>query len=256
MSAAPSGKRAGVGRSPAGKLAAVAMAVALVVALGGCATSRETASLMRLNNNRTLASQADTRVRQVSAQVKPTQVALVRSSHRNAIVVTVHNSSKRVQSDLPISVGYTQAGGQRVFLNRGTSLTYFNAHLPGIRPGRSLIWVFTTAHQIPAGVRAFARIGPRPQPVAPAGSSPVSVSVRTKAVSAKGLNLVVTNNSGLPQYQLQIYSYARHDGRYVAAANVTLQGVNPGVSERVHLPLVGKLAGARPITTAVPTILQ
>jgi hypothetical protein len=243
-------------RSLARTLAAAAIAVAAGALISGCATSKETAAMIRLNDARTIAGQSDLRVKEASTSAKPVKVALVRARHGAAFVVTVHNAGNSVQSDLPISVGYTQAGGHQVYVNSGGSLVYFEKHLPGIAPHRSLTWVFTTTHRIPAGAHLFARVGPHPVPAAPSGASAISLSVRTKAVSAKGLTLMVTNNSSLPQYKLQLYSYALRRGRYVAAANTTLNVVNPGASERVQLPLVGRLAGANPITTAVPTILN
>lgn len=241
----------------AARVAAVAVAATAGAAtLSACATTQQTASWIRLNNDRTILSQTPPRVLLTSSVVRPLDVSLVRSRHATAFVVRVHNLSARTVSDLPISVGYTAATGRRIYANHRGSLRYFNAHLPGVRPHQSLTWVFTTTARIPAGVRAFARVGTRAAPAAPAGSQPVPVSVTTKHISGHELSLVVTNNSTLPQYQLQVYSYARRGGRYVAAADVTLQGVNPGVTERVRLPLVGRLAGERPITTVVPTILQ
>jgi hypothetical protein len=256
-SAAGSARRArGTTTAVVGR-AAVTVVGAVVVAgaVSGCVTTQHTAKMVRLNNDRGVVSQADTRVVHVNSNVKPVKIGLVRSAHATALIVTIHNAGKRTQSDLPISVGYTRAG-RTDYLNLSKSLKYFDTHLPGIRAHRNLTWVYTTPHQVPNGAHLFARIGQRPDPAAPAGTSPISLTLQTQSVSNDHLSLVVTNNSELPQYQLQIYSYARHDGRYVAAANVTLNGVNAGATEHVQLALVGKLAGAHPITTVVPTILQ
>ncbi len=59
----------------------------------------------------------------------------------------------------------------------------------------------------------------------------------------------------MPQYQLQVYAYAKQGGRYVAAANATVLNLGAGSSESVHLDLVGSTAQQLHVQ-AIPTILQ
>ncbi len=47
-----------------------------------------------------------------------------------------------------------RAAGATVFLNSAANLNYFQAHLPAIRSGRSLTWVYTTDRTVPAEVTA------------------------------------------------------------------------------------------------------
>ncbi|MDE3129544.1 MAG: hypothetical protein KGL16_00160, partial [Acidobacteriota bacterium] len=150
----PGGRRRAAGWALAGLGSAAALA--------GCTTTQQTAQRVQLDSARQRAALEPTRVIAPNRLVVPVAVAVVRAGGRSAFVVTVRNRGRRAVSDLPISVGYAQAHGTSVLLNAGTGLGYFQAHLPAIRAGGKLTWVYTSQHALPAGARPFARVGRRP----------------------------------------------------------------------------------------------
>ncbi len=54
------------------------------------------------------------------------------------------------------------------------------------------------------------------------------------------LTVHLTNPTSVPQYQLQVYAYAKRDGHYVGAANATVMNLGAGTRRSVRLGLVGE----------------
>jgi len=227
----------------------------MALALAGCTTTQHAAQRERLDSARQRAALEPTRVTAVNPLVPVTSVSAIRSAHGTALVVTVRNRGRRAISDLPISVGYTSAG-RSVLLNSGTSLGYFQAHLPAILAGHALTWVFTTGRRIPTWARPFARVGRRP--AAPALLTEMKFRIGLDyrpSAGAQELTVKLENPTSVPQYELQVYAYARQDGRYVAAADATVPELGAGAADRLRLRLIGIPTNQLRVQ-AVPTILQ
>ncbi len=73
---------------------------------------------------------------------------------------------------------------------------------------------------------------------------------------SRSVTVHLDNPSSVPQYQLQVYAYARQGSRYVAAGNTTVANLGAGSKRRVKLPLVGVVSSANLHVEAIPTILQ
>lgn len=249
---ARSGKGGTCPRRQGGRPAAL-MVVAL--ALSGCTTTQHEAGRERLDSARQRAALEPTRVAAANQRVVVTAVAAVRSPRGTALVVEVRNRGRRAVSDLPISVGYTSAG-RGVLLNYGTSLGYFQAHLPAIRAGHRLTWVFTTGRRIPARAHPFARVGRRPAAPALLTEMNIRIAIGYRArAGARTLTVKLENPTSVPQYELQVYAYARQGGRYVAAGDATVAELGAGADDRLRLRLVGT-SSTQLRVQAVPTILQ
>jgi hypothetical protein len=232
------------------------LTVAIALPLAGCTTTMHAAQRERLESARQRAALESTRVTVANPLVRATAAAAVSSGKRTAVVVTIHNGSRRAVTDLPISVGYTAAGSVSVLLNAGTGLSYFDAHLPAIRAGHDLTWVYTTGHPVPQGAHVFARVGSKPS--APALLSEPGVQIGlgyARTIVRDSLAVKLQNTSGVPQYELQVYAYARQGGRYVAAGSLTVANLGAGATDRLRLPLVGS-ATSQLHVEAIPTILQ
>jgi hypothetical protein len=179
----------------------------------------------------------------------------VRAGGKTAFVVTVGNRGHRAVTDLPISVGYTTASGASVLLNSTASLNYFASHLPAVRAGKSLVWVFTTDRAVPSRSRPFARIGLK-RAVPALLTERVNIGVRYRYLpTMNSLSLHLTNSTSVPQYQLQVYAYAKRDGHYVGAANATVMNLGAGIRRSIRLGLVGSPSDDLHVQ-AIPTILQ
>jgi hypothetical protein len=245
----------------ASRLRCVAVAtgtLALAVPLAGCTTTEHEAQRVQLDSARLRAALKSTRVTVANATVAPTSVATVTAGSRTAFIITVRNAGHRAVSDLPISVGYERADGSRAFLNASVNLNYFQAHLPMIAAGRSLTWVYTvSSHALPPRARLFAMVGRRPTPPALLTETNVRIHLDVGHVTAtNSVTVRLENPSSTPQYQLQVYAYARQGSRYVAAGNLTVADLGAGSRQRVKVPLVGVVPSANLHVVAIPTILQ
>jgi hypothetical protein len=233
------------------------LTVAIALPLAGCTTTMHAAQRERLESARQRAALQSTRVTVTNPLVTASAAATISSQRRTAVVVTIHNGSRRAVTDLPISVGYTRAAGQAsVLLNAGTDLSYFDAHLPAIRAGRDLTWVYTTTRRIPRSSHIFARVGEKPS--APAQLSELGVRIGlgySRTGNGDALSVKLQNSSGVPQYELQVYAYAQQGGRYVAAGSGTVADLGAGATDRLRLPLVGSSTSQLHVE-AIPTILQ
>jgi hypothetical protein len=162
-------------------------------------------------------------------------------------------------TDLPISAGYQNAAGDRVYLNAAANLQYFEAHLPAIPAKHSLTWVYTTNAKVPDGARPFAAVGLKPAAPALLTDTDVAIGVRSGHLSGTdAVTVHLDNTSSVPQYQLQVYAYARTAGRYVLAGNATVPELDGGSKQVVRLKLVstGAAPSANLHVVAIPTILQ
>jgi hypothetical protein len=233
-------------------------ALALAVPLAGCTTTQHEAQRVQLDSARLRAALKSTRVTAANATVTPTSVATVTSGGKTAFVITVRNGGHKAVSDLPISVGYEGADGIRAFLNAAVNLNYFQAHLPIIAAGGSLTWVYTvSSHALPSRARLFAIVGRRPTPPALLTETNIRIQLDVGHVTAtNSVTVHLDNPSSAPQYQLQVYAYARHGSRYVAAGNLTVADLGAGSRQRVKVPLVGVVPSANLHVEAIPTILQ
>ena len=97
-----------------------------------------------------------------------------------------------------------------------------------------------------------------PQHQPPALLTETNVTIQLSWAYAAGgpVRVRLQNPTGVPQYQLQVYAYARRGNRYVAAANTTVTDLGAGSKQSLTLPLVGEPDGAPLALEAVPTILQ
>lgn len=240
-------------------MAAALGAAGLAAALGGCATTMQEAARLQLNDARIRAGEVPTRVSAAGSTVTVDRVAVVRDGGRIAFVVAVHNPGSRTVSDLPVSVGFRLAGGRRVYVNAQSplELSYFDAHLPAVTARGTLTWVYTTARRIPAHARPFALVGPVAAPAAPPTGRLPAISARAPAATTTSeLPVALRNLSGVPQYQLQVYAFARSAGRYVAAGSLTVPHLGSQSSRTLTLGLLGRPRGARVEVEALPTIFQ
>jgi hypothetical protein len=239
-------------------VAAATGALAVALPLAGCTTTQHEAQRVQLESARQRAALKATRVAVANATVTPTSVATVSAGGRTAFVVTVRNAGARWVTDLPISVGYQRADGTRTYLNASANLNYFQAHLPAIAAGRSLTWVYTVAsHAVPRRARLFAIVGTKPSTPARLTETNVRIGLDVGYFTGGGsVTVHLDNPSSVPQYQLQVYAYARHASRYVAAGNLTVALLGAGSKQRVRVPLVRVVPSANLHVEAIPTILQ
>jgi hypothetical protein len=233
--------------------------VAAGIVVAGCATTQQEAVRLRLNSARIRVSEKPTRVRVAGRALRVTRVEIVRGGGGSAIVVWLHNSGRRTVSDLPISVGIRKGAARQRPLNvRSTAeLSYFDAHVPVIGPGRTVTWVYATSRRTPAGARPYAIVGARPSVRAPrVSTAPVIGAIAAGAATSARVEVTLHNHTSIPQYQLQVYAVARHGRRYVAAGALTVAHLGGNGTHTVKLPLLGHPTQGRLQLEALPAMVN
>ena len=228
--------------------AACVATLPLAVVLTGCVSTQQIAARARLVSARVLASQTAIEVTRTNPDVSVGRLTVIRartgaaSSCRSA---TTH----RPLTDLPISVAIRTARGN-IYLNRSANLDYFQTHVAAIGPHDSTDWVFTTGARV-ASRRAIASVGfPQLHPRLAGGLPRIEVSPHGTA------SVTVTNRSGIPQYDLQVYVLAIRSGRDVAAGRAEVTHLGSDGTTTLSFTLLGSEQGAALRLIALPTIFS
>src|SRR5439155_25317551 len=103
---------------------------------------------------------------------------------------------------------------------------------------------------------AFARVGRPGSPLTTAGHvSDLTVSDAT-AAGGSSATAQVSNGTGVPQYDLDVYAVATKGDRYVVAGRTSLEHLGVDQSSRPSVPLIGDAKGARVTVFAPQTLFQ
>ncbi|MDX6606206.1 MAG: hypothetical protein QOD14_746 [Solirubrobacterales bacterium] len=225
--------------------------VLMAAAISGCATTQDANKRASIQADRTLASRKPLELKGIDRNVRVVQTSVVSGKDGSAIVVVLRNHGDAPVNDLPIEVG--PEGGQP--LNTRPNVPYFQSHAPAIAPGDEVTWVYTTKDPIGSS-RAFARVGAHPStPLTTAGHVSELKVGDSPGKGGASVQAEITNDTGIPQYTLDVYAVARKGGRYVAAGRASLEHL--GVSQSVHLtlPLIGDTAKGTQIQVFAPQTL-
>ena len=228
--------------------------VALAAAVSGCASTQDANKRASIQADRTLASREALVLRGSDKDVQVVRTAVVSSKDGSAIVVLLRNRGDAPVNDLPIEVGERGADP----LNARPNVPYFQSHAPAIAAGAEATWVYVTKEKIGAAP-VYARIG-APPAIAPKAERVPELDVTDAgAQDGKGGSSVVAevaNDSGIPQYGLDVYAVARRGNRYVAAGRASLTHL--GVNERTELTLnlIGDAKGSQIQIYAPPTLFE
>jgi hypothetical protein len=221
----------------------------LSVILTGCVSTQTIAARARLVSARTLASQSATKVPRANPAVDVGRLAVIHGQPGTAIVVPLRNNTSTTLTDLPISVDIRTAHGE-LHLNRAANLDYFETHVAVIAPHGSTDWVFTTGRHV-TGKRAVVTVGFPQLRASLAGDLPqIEVSSRGNA------RLTVSNRSGIPQYDLQVYVVAVRAGRDVGAGRTDVTHLGTHATTTLNVTLIGAAKGAALRLIALPTIFS
>lgn len=188
--------------------AACVATVPVAVVLAGCVSTQRIAARARLVSARELASQSTTEVVQANADVTVRRLTVIHTRTGTAVVASLRNNSSSPLTDLPISVGIHTSAKHAVYLNRSANLDYFASHIAAIAPHSVTTWVFTTRRRVTGG-RPFATVGVSQLHSSAGVRLPqIDVSVRAgrSAPGRATIGVSVSNRSGIPQYDLQVYA--------------------------------------------------
>jgi hypothetical protein len=238
----------------ASRLAVPAVLAGAAVLLAGCVTTQDRNARAKLSAEREIAARAPLRVVASNPEVDVAGTALVRGGGRDrtAVVVELRSRARTPLTDLPIAVGVRTRGGKRLALNGRRGLDWFATHVAALAPGAATTWVFTARRRVPAGARAYARVGvPSTVPASHASSLP-----HLQASDLGGWRVRVRNGSAVPQIDLPVYAVARVGGRYVAAGRASIPKLSGDGEATVAVPLVGARNAPRAQVHVLPTIFE
>jgi hypothetical protein len=218
--------------------------------LSGCATTQDANRRASIQADRTLASRRALELRGTDRDVRAVTTTVLNGKEGSAVVAVLRNRGSQPVNDLPIEVG--PEGGQPV--NARPNVPYFQSHAPAIAPGEETTWVYVSKDPLGSN-RAFVRVGAHPTP-------PLTTADHVSALDAGGkgdgssVKADVTNDTGVPQYDLDVYAVARTGGRMVAAGRANVEHL--GVTESAHLtlPVIGDAKGAQVQIFAPQTLFQ
>lgn len=229
--------------------AACAATLPFAVILTGCVSTQQIAARARLVSARVLASQTPVEVTRTDPNLSVGRLTVIRARTGIAVVVPLRNDTPTTLTDLPISVAIRTARGN-MYLNHSANLDYFQTHVAAIGPHDSTDWVFTTGRRVASG-RAIATVGfPQLHPRLAGGPPRIELSPHGTA------GVTVTNRSGIPQYDLQVYVLAIRSGREVAAGRTEVTHLGSDGTTTLSFTLLGSEQGAALRLIALPTIFS
>jgi hypothetical protein len=229
------------------KLAALVLAA---LALAACESNQERSAALKKAHHgqeveeakrRALAQRALTITRQ-STRVKVVATAVVHGSEGDAAIVTLHNTSGKALSNVPIEITVRSASGASLYTNAIPGLSATLASIALIPAHSVQTWIDdqVQATGTPASVSAKVGEGTPVKGAIPQLS--VVGAHLAEATEAEG-NLV--NRSALAQSELVVDAVARRAGKIIAAGRAVLASAPAGTTTPFQIFFVGAPAGAQ-----------
>jgi hypothetical protein len=235
-----------------------AIAVVAAWAWSGCqiSTTQDQDARLTVKAERTLVRAQDVKLGKPDPDVEVTRTSVVHGPKTSAIAVELRNTSGSPVNDLPIGVGIV---GEDGYLNLQKGIRYFQSHVPAIGAGEDATWVFVSKDEIPDG-KPFADVGsPADPPLTVAQSLPAvlaSVAHASGDEDGGSVDLELSNDSDVPQFDLEVYAVARKGGEVVAAGAGSIDDLEGGISDSMKVALVGDPGDADVDVFAPPTIFK
>ncbi|MFN8149890.1 MAG: hypothetical protein U0R24_02025 [Solirubrobacterales bacterium] len=237
--------------------ASIALLVPCWFASGcGVTTTQEKDARLEVKAERTVFDPKKIELGEPPAGVELGATTVLRTKDGSAVAVEVSNETDAPVNDVPLAVGVrTDEGKQYLNLEKGSS--YFETHVPSLAPGEKTTWVYASRDEIPDG-QVFAQLGtPADPPLTVADELPdVEVSQPGKGDDQGRIEVEVSNDSDVPQYEMQLYAWAVDGGELRAAGTAKVAKLEGGQTTTVRLKLTGDPGGAPIEVSAPPTIFQ
>jgi hypothetical protein len=226
----------------------------------GCAvtTTQEKDARLAIKAERTLFNPKHIELGKAPEGVEVIGTSILRSKGGTAIAVDLRNGSSHPVNDLPLAVG-VRGDHAKEFLNLERGTSYFESHVASLAAGAETTWVFSSKKDVPEG-EPFAEIGEQTDPPPTVADSlpslHVTQTVENSSKDGSRVEIEVVNDSDIPQYEMQIYAWAKDGDHLRAAGTAKLAELDGGGSATVRLSLDGD-PGETPVEfSAPPTIFQ
>ena len=231
----------------------------LAVSVSACETTQEESA--RIGKQAKAAAVAQTlRLGAIDKSVQVSDVTLLRSSEKDAVVVHLTNASGAAKGGAPLLVEVEEAGGKVLYANSTGGLEPALQRLPSLGPHATLWWVDDQVAF--SGKPAHLRVrvgssGNAGSATAAAGASSISVSGvhLSQQDGLQAASGVLANNSGQAQGKVVVFVVGLAGGRVRSAGRAIVTSL-PAHARAVpfQIFLVGNPAGTSIQATAAPVV--
>lgn len=200
-----------------------------VLLLTGCESSQTKSARLQSQTKRS-APQQGLRIGRVSPDVRVTASTVLNDvrAKRSAAVITLRNTSARVQAALPLAFSVADAAGKKVFSNDAPGASADLTTVPSLPPRGTLVWVNDAIVNVAGAQSVAAKVGTGKAPAAEPRLRLSKVALRNDPIDGVTAVGKVFNNSKVVQQRLVIFAVARRGGRIVAAGRSVVASVKPG----------------------------
>lgn len=238
--------------------AAVPTLLALVAAcslLAACESTQDKASKLSKSGSAAFKAKG-LRVGRTTREVGATST-VVRDKNGVAVVVALHNRTRRRLARVPIALDVRDRRGKTVFRNNDAGLERSLVSVSALEPGAEMFWVNDQVLGTGQPSSARVKVGtPKPGPKSLPSLAVGPPHFERDPVS--GLSIVgkVRNHSRVLQRKVVLYAVARKGNKVVAAGTGGIEKIAPGKSAAYQVFFIGNPAGARLTLAAPPTTFQ
>jgi hypothetical protein len=230
---------------------------ALTLGTSACrSTQQESAQIDREGRQSGAGATPALKLGKANHAVLVSDVTLLSSAGRTALVARLTATSARSQSELPVLATLTGAGGKLLYSNGTGGIEASLQHMGQLPPHQSAWWVDDQVLSAEPGGRPSVRVGSGATPTSGSPATLSTVGLRTSEQA--GISVVsgtLVNRSARAQSRVPVYAVALRVGRVVAAGRAVV-GVlvgHVGASVPFQVFLVGNPAGATLQLNAVPS---
>jgi hypothetical protein len=230
---------------------------AALVGMTACQSTQSRSAELEEEGGTKLLAASGLEIEKESTEVKVTSTDLLTDAYGSAVVVGLHNSSKRILVDVPILIDVLDATGKSVYSNDIPGIEPALASVPYIPAGGDVEWVndqVLAAHKpssvkVKVGAGSDSFDGPLPDVDV---SAPQLQGDPVSGIEATGH---VVNRSGEEQGRLLLYVIAREGGKVVAAGRGAIEHLKATTKPRHYdVFFIGDPSGADLELIQFPTL--
>jgi hypothetical protein len=254
---APSGHPRGSPVAVRRLLTVAGLALLTLAGMVGCQSTQGRSAELEEEGATELVSQPGLEIKRESTEVKVTSTALLTDSYGSAVVVTVHNSSGKDLTEVPILIDVRDTKGKSVYSNDIPGIEPALAAVSYISAGGDTTWVHDQvlasgkpkSVKVKVGASTSSYSGELPEIEV---SEPTIEGDPVSGIEAAG---TVVNRTGEEQKRLLLYAIARVGGKVVAAGRGAIDHMK-AATKPLHYDIffIGDPRGADVEVTQFPTL--
>lgn len=226
----------------------------LAVSVSACESTQEESAYIG-RHAKAVAVAQNLHVARIDRSVQVSDVTLLQSSEKDAVVVHLTNTSGAAKQGAPLLLEVHDAGGKVLYTNSTGGLEPALRRLPSLPAHTTLWWVDDQVTFSGKPAHVGVRVGSAGKGAAGAGASSISLS-GVHVSQQNGLEVlsgVIANRSAAPQGKVAVFAVGLAGGRVRAAGRAIVSSLAAHASGvPFQIFLVGNPAGTSIQATAAP----